>query len=100
MIRHGNTEKLRRKAESPGRIKDIVQLSQTLMELSKVFLKLIYSHEKETEGAGGHSVSVSTDFIQHILTHSGFSAPDSNVTGAPRAYPSPAEDAGKAGTHR
>ena len=64
LIRHGNAEKLRRKAERlpcTGRTKDIVQLSQTLMELSKVFLKLMYFHEKETEGAG-HSVSVSTDF--------------------------------------
>ena len=83
-----------------GRIKDIVQLAQTLMELSKVFLKVIYSHEKETEGAGGTPSQSQQIFIQHILTHSEFSAPDSNVTGESRGYPSPAEDAGKAGTHR
>ena len=68
MIRHGNTEKLRRKAESPGRIKDIVQLSQTLMELSKVFLKLIYSHEKETEGAGG-TPSQSQQILSSTFSH-------------------------------
>lgn len=32
------------------------------MELSKVFLKLIYSDARETEGAGGGSVSASTEF--------------------------------------
>ena len=94
-----SAEKRRDFPAPPGRTKD-VQLSQTLMELSKVFLKLIYSPRKRDGGRRGHSVSVSTDFIQHILTHSGFSAPDSNVTGEPRAYPSPAEDVGKAGTHR
>jgi hypothetical protein len=39
-----------------------VQLSQTLMELSKVFLKLIYSHKKGRRRAQGAIVSVSTDF--------------------------------------
>jgi hypothetical protein len=71
MIRHSNVEKLRRKAERfpcTGRTKDIVQLSQTLMELSKAFLKLIYSHEKETEGAGG-TPSQSQQILPSTLSH-------------------------------
>ena len=70
MIRHGNAENLRRKAERfpcTGRTKDIVQLSQTLMELSKVFLKLIYSHEKETEGAGALDLSLNRFYL--ALSH-------------------------------
>ena len=51
-----------------GRIKDIVQLSQTLMELSKVFLKVIYSHEKETEGAGALRLSLNR-FLSSTFSH-------------------------------
>ena len=42
MVMPKNSAEKRRDSPVPlGRIKDIVQLSQTLMELSKVFLKLI-----------------------------------------------------------
>jgi len=63
-----SAEKRRDFPAPPGRIKDIVQLSQTLMELSKVFLKLIYSHEKETEGAGG-TPSQSQQILSSRFSH-------------------------------
>ena len=45
---------------------DIVQLSQTLMELSKVFLKLI--QKKKTEGAGG-TPAQSQQILPNTLSH-------------------------------
>jgi hypothetical protein len=62
-----SAEKRRDSPAHPGRTKDIVQLSQTLIELSKVFLKLIYSH-KETEGAGG-TPSQSQQILPNTLSH-------------------------------
>jgi hypothetical protein len=61
-----SAEKRRDSPAHPGHIKDIVQLSQTLMELSKVFLKLIYSHAKETEGAGALRLSILPSTLSHI----------------------------------
>jgi hypothetical protein len=62
-----SAEKRRDSPAHPDRTKDIVQLSQTLMELSKVFLKLIYSHKKRRRRAQG---ALRLSLNRFYLTHS------------------------------
>lgn len=57
----------RRHSPFAGPHRDIVQLSQTLMELSKVFLKLIYSHKKGRRRAQG---ALRLSLNKFYLTHS------------------------------
>jgi hypothetical protein len=57
-----SAEKRRDSPAHPGRTKDIVQLSQTLMELSKNLSQTDILPQKRDGGRRGHSVSVSTDF--------------------------------------